>query len=145
MCFWDSVLKGIWVLPLVFLLDHLREGSQSPCHDNTQASLRWGPRGEELKLPANSQQGAQCTCHQPSKWQSLKWMLQAQSGLPGGSDSKESTCNVGNPGSIPALGRYPGGGNGYPLQYSCLENSMDRAAWWAIVCGVAESWTQLSN
>ena len=43
-------------------------------------------------------------------------------GFLGGSDSKESTCNVGDPGSIPGLGRSPGGGNGNPLQYSCLEN-----------------------
>ena len=46
-------------------------------------------------------------------------------GLPCG---KESTCNLENPGSIPRLGRYPGEGNGYPLQYSCLENPMDRGA-----------------
>ena len=47
-------------------------------------------------------------------------------GFPGGSDSKESACNVGDPGSVPGLGRSPGEGNGNPLQYSCLENSMDR-------------------
>ena len=47
-------------------------------------------------------------------------------GFPGGSDGKESACNVGDPGLIPWLGRSPGEGNGYPLQYSCLENSMDR-------------------
>ena len=54
-------------------------------------------------------------------------------GFPGGSDSKDSACNVGDPGLIPGLGRPPGEGNGYPLQYSCLENSMDREAWWATV------------
>ena len=48
--------------------------------------------------------------------------------LPGGSDGKESTCGVGDPGSIPGLGRSPGEGNGYPPQYSCLENFMDRGA-----------------
>ena len=47
-------------------------------------------------------------------------------GFPGGSESKESACNAGDPGSIPELGIYPGEGNGKPLQYSCLENSMDR-------------------
>ena len=55
-------------------------------------------------------------------------MLEA-SGLymdfPGGSDSKESAYNAGDPGSIPGLGKSPGEGNGYPLQYSCLQNSMD--------------------
>jgi len=53
-------------------------------------------------------------------------------GLPGGSDSKESTYNSGDPGLIPGLGRSPGEENGYPLKYSCLENSMNRGAWWAI-------------
>ena len=53
-------------------------------------------------------------------------------GFPGGSDCKESTCNAGDLGSIPGLGRSPGGGHGNPLQYSCLENSRDRGAWQAI-------------
>ena len=52
-------------------------------------------------------------------------------GFPGGSEGKESACNVGDPGSIPGSGRSPGEGNGNPLQYSCLENAMDRGAWWA--------------
>ena len=59
-------------------------------------------------------------------------------GLPGSSDGKESACNVGDPGSIPELGRSPGEGNGNPLQYSCLENTMDGGAWQATVHGVAE-------
>ena len=50
----------------------------------------------------------------------------------GSSDGKEAACNAGNLGLIPGLGRSPGEGNGNPLQYSCLENSMDRGAWWAI-------------
>ena len=66
-------------------------------------------------------------------------------GFSGGSDDKESASNVGDPGSIPESGRSPREGNGYPLQYSCLENSMDRGAWWATVHGVAKSQTQLSN
>ena len=62
--------------------------------------------------------------------------------IPGGSDGKEPACNAGgNPSSIPGSGRSPGEGNGYPLQYSCLENSMGRGAWWAIAHGVAKSWT----
>ena len=56
--------------------------------------------------------------------------------FPGGSDSKEPSCNTGDPGSIPRAGRFAGEGNGYPLQYSYLENSMDRGAWWVIVHGV---------
>ena len=50
-----------------------------------------------------------------------------------------SACNAGDLGLIPGLGRSPGEGNGNPLQYSCLENPMDRGAWWAIVHGVTES------
>ena len=60
-------------------------------------------------------------------------------GFPGGSDDKESACNARDPGSIPGLRRSSGEGNGNPLQYSCLENSTDRGAWWATVHGVAES------
>ena len=60
-------------------------------------------------------------------------------GFPSGSDSKESTCNAGDLGSIPGFGRSPGEGNVYPLQYSGLENSMDRGAWKIIVYGVAKS------
>ena len=66
-------------------------------------------------------------------------------GLPGGASGKESACNAEDPGSIPGLGRSPEEENGYPLQYSCLENSMDRGAWWARVHGVAKGQTQLSN
>ena len=66
-------------------------------------------------------------------------------GFPGGSDGKESACNSGDLDSIPGLGRSPGEGNAYSLQYSCLENSMDRGPWQAAVHGVAKSWAQLSN
>ena len=51
--------------------------------------------------------------------------------FPGGSDGKEPTCNVGDPGSIPVSGRSPGEGNGNPFQYPCLENHMDSGACWA--------------
>ena len=57
--------------------------------------------------------------------------------FPGGSDGKESACSAGDLGSIPESGRSPREGSGYPLQYSCLKNSMDRGAWQAIVHGVA--------
>ena len=58
-------------------------------------------------------------------------------GFPGGSDGKESACNVGDPGLIPRSGRSPRGENGNSLEYSCLENPMDREAWQATVPGVA--------
>ena len=59
--------------------------------------------------------------------------------------SKESACNMGDLGSIPRLGRSPGEGNSHPLQYSYLENSMDRGTWWAPIHGVTKSWTRLTN
>ena len=62
-------------------------------------------------------------------------------GFPGGSDSKESTCNAGDLGSIPGSERPPGEGHGNPLPYSCLKNPMDRGALWATVHGVAKSGT----
>ena len=64
-----------------------------------------------------------------------------EKGFPGASNSKESACNVGDPSLIPGYGRSPGEGNGNPLQYSFLENSMDRGAWQATVHRVAKSWT----
>ena len=66
-------------------------------------------------------------------------------GFPRGSDSKESACDAGDLGSIPRLGRSPGEGNGTPLQYSCLENPMDRGAWQATVHGVEQSRTDTTE
>ena len=66
-------------------------------------------------------------------------------GFPGGSDGKESACNVGDPALIPGSGIYAGEGHGYTPQHSSLENSMDRGAWRATVHGVAWSWAQLSD
>ena len=62
-------------------------------------------------------------------------------GLAGSSGSKESACNAGDLGLISGLGRSPGEENGNPLQYSCLENPMDRGAWWATVHGFPKSQT----
>ena len=62
-------------------------------------------------------------------------------GFPSGSDGKESACNVGDLGLIPGSGRSAGGGNGNPLQYSCLENCIDREAWQATIHGVTQSQT----
>ena len=67
--------------------------------------------------------------------QGLSWWL----------SSKESACNAGDVGLIPGLGIFPGEGNGNLPQYSCLENSMDRGAWWATVHGVAKSRTRLTG
>ena len=64
--------------------------------------------------------------------------------LPCNSNGKELACNTGNLGSNPGSGRSSGEGNGNPLQHSCLENPMDREAWWATFHGVAKNWTRLS-
>ena len=66
-------------------------------------------------------------------------------GFPRSSGGKASACNAGDMGSITGSGRYSGEGNGKPLQYSCLENPMDRETWWATVHGVAKNQTRLSN
>ena len=76
--------------------------------------------------------GSQTSLLQPSlKLGSSNQMhlCQTSLGVPGGSNGKESSCNARDPGSIPGLGRSPREGNGYPLQYSCLENSIERGDW----------------
>ena len=67
-----------------------------------------------------------------------KFLIFYTMGFPGGSDGKESACNERDPGFIPGSERPPGEGNGYLLQYSCLEYSMDRGAWEATVCVVTK-------
>ena len=66
-------------------------------------------------------------------------------GFPGSSAGNESSCNAGHPSLIPGWGRCPEERNGYPLQYSCLENPMEGGAWQATVHGVAKSQTRLSE
>ena len=75
-------------------------------------------------------------------WRFLKWLSIELASFPGGLAGKESACNVGDLGSMPGSGRSPGEGNGSPLQYPCLEDSMDRGAWRATVHGVAKSRTR---
>ena len=65
-----------------------------------------------------------------------------EKGFPGGSVSEEYACNAGDLGSIPGLGRSLGGGHGNPLQYSSLENPMDRGAWWATVHDITDGMTE---
>ena len=77
-------------------------------------------------------------------WWTIEWLL----GFPGGSMVKyppASAGDAGDVGLIPGMERSPEGGNGNPLQYSCLGNPMGRGAWWATVHGIIKSWTQLSN
>ena len=71
-------------------------------------------------------------------WSILLVSSSQKVGFPGGSDGKEAACNARDMSWVPGLGRSPGEGKGHPPQYSCLENSMDRGAWWATVGGVAK-------
>ena len=74
-----------------------------------------------------------------------EWSPKSVLGLQRWHSGKESTCQAGDMGSIPVLGRSPGEGNGNPFQYSCLGNPMDRGAWQAAVHAVAKNQTQLSD
>ena len=75
----------------------------------------------------------------------LKYSIYCSGSFPDDSESEKSACNAGYPGLIPGLGRSPGEGNGYPFQYSCLENSIDRGAWRATVHGVTKNQTWLND
>ena len=83
--------------------------------------------------------------HCSSMFLVLEDFFLVDSGFPGGSDSKESACNAGDLGLIPESGRSPRERNGYPLQYSHPENSMDRGAWRATGSRVLKNWTKLSD
>ena len=80
-----------------------------------------------------------------SIWTFVSEVMLSRFVIAGGSEVKASACNVGDLGSFPRSGRSPGEGNGNPLQYSCLENPMDRRAWWATVHGFPKSRTRLSD
>ena len=73
--------------------------------------------------------------------QKFSFFFEGGGGFPGGSDGKAFACSAGQQGLIPGLGRFPGEGNGNPLQHSCLENSMGRGSWKTTVHGVAKSQT----
>ena len=90
----------------------------------------------------NEKQRCQLICSRPYH---LSQHLNPDRGFPGSPPGKESICNAEDSGSIPGLGRSSGGEYGHPLQYSCLENPMDRGAWRATAHGVAESWIRLTK
>jgi len=105
---------------------------------------KWQPT--PVFLPAESQGwGSLVGCQGWGRTESDMTEATQQQKKNGGSDGKGSTCNAGDLGLIPGLDRSPGGGHSKLLHYSCLENPMDKGAWWATVHGVAKSWTQLSN
>ena len=96
----------------------------------------------EQALGVGDGQGSLACC---SSWGRKESDTTEQLNRTGSSDGKESACNVGYPGSTPGLKRSPGEGHGNPLQYSCLENPMERETWWAIVHRVTKSQTQLKQ
>ena len=84
----------------------------------------------------------------PERKSTFQWRAKLETGLSQRLSGKECPCNAGDAGDtglIPGSGRSPGEGNGNPFQFSCLENSMDRGAWWVTVHGVAKNWTRLSD
>ena len=142
-------------LPIPVFLDFPRgsTGKESACNEGNLGSIsglgRSPGKGKGYPLQYSGlENSVDCTVHGVAKSWTLLSDFQLslslsviQLGFPGGSDGKESSCNVGDPNSIPELGRSPGKGNGYPLhQYSWLENSMNWGAWQATVHGVTKSW-----
>ena len=99
-------------------------------------------RANKTGIWGNETGGCQASPCRP-RWKSM-WIY-SKCGFSGGSDSKGSACNMGDLGSILGLGRPPEEGNGNSHQYSCLQNYIDRGAWWATVCVIIKSQTQLSD
>ena len=124
---------AMWEAPIRFLSqeDALEEGMYSSMENSQgQRSLvscsPWGPKESDVT-------------------ERLSTAHIFQAGLPRWLSGKESTCQAGEASLIPGSERSAGGGNGNPLQYSCLRNPMDGGAWWATVHRVTKSWTQLSD
>ena len=129
-----------WLFHFCLILTNYQAGLLPPSSTNVLFSQQFLP----WLLPASDDQMTW-----PESWVCiiLEFPLPniAISGFSGGSGGKESACNAGDWDSIPGLGRSPGEGNGNPLQYFCLENSMDRGTWWATDQGVAKRRTRLSD
>ena len=124
--------RRIWLhCILVHLLGHRDLGPRGPTCLLIDFSWRQRAKGTwELEKVMGAVGGKQVTL-------TLDWTC--------GSEDKEFACNARDIGSLPVSGRSPGGGHGNPLQYPCLENPMDRGAWWATVHGVTKSWTRLNG
>ena len=131
---WESVFRKLFLEYVVSYIEY----TQQPCSLFSKVESSQNERATINHCRIGHPKGS--PCH--SAWS--HWVLLKNRGFPSSSDGKASACNVGDHGSIPRLGRSPGEGNSNPLQYSCLENSMDRGARWATVHGVTRSQAQLS-
>ena len=133
----ERTYSGEWIVPSINCAE---KTGQSHAKESNQTTMCASLMAQLVKNPPAMQE----TPVQLLGWEDPREKGQANHsvflGFPHGSAGKESTCNVGDLSSIPGLGRSPGKGKGYPLQYSDLENSMD-----CIVHGVTKSWTGLSD
>ena len=140
---WGPLLAATFLSPwpLILVRDH---AITTPCslprvEELLTSQARPRPEQQTKKNPSLSQLPPPCWQNAGAKTPSFYRRALTNLGFSGGSDRKESACNAGDLALIPGLGRSPGEGNGNPLQYSCLENPMDRGAWQAAVQGLKES------
>ena len=122
-----------WLKPLLYLHQSSTSPCQSPLSLFSPSLSSVVPKGIHNKFPA-CRSLLQPVSREPKK-RLLQWL----------SSNKSAYCNAGAVGSIPRSGRYLGGGHGNPLHYSCLENPMNREAWWTAVHRVTKSWTRLKQ
>ena len=139
---WYLIIILICVSPIISAIEHL-----SMCLSLQMISSSW--LHCVCRHAAFPQTGGHSPCQVILSTSGPCWVVYTVTslvlwGFPGGSDGKESACDAGDPGSIPGLGRSPGEGCGNQIQYSCLENPMDRGAWWVTVHGVTKTWTRLT-
>ena len=129
-------------------------GYHAPYRWSSQPGVKPGPpAGQAASLPPSHLGSPKRKCRRspkdgPANSCSLSQLppyLVRRMGFPGGSAIKRPLPHAGDTRSVPRLGQSPGKGNGNPLQYSCLENPMDRGAWWATVPGVVKSQTRLND
>ena len=142
MTVWFKITVATLPSPTIFVLEAILENPL--CMEMVYTIPNWVWKRYEIIVQIRCVQVLSCLAKEvKTTWTgNLKEPMLQIKGFPGSSDSKESACSAGNPDLIPGSGRCPGEGNGNPLQYSCLENPMDRGAWRATVLAVAKSWTQ---
>ena len=138
--------KHLCRIPSIHFQHTFCKSSPWPIHENSQITVKcssWTPISNQQELKSISHQFTYLLLSWYKRDHVRISLLVFPSSI--WSDGKELACNAGDPGLIPGSGRSPGEENDYPLQYSCLEKSMERGAGWATVHGVAKSQTQLSN